>query len=171
MGWNCTIAVVRGARVADLAPMGWEATPETVSWDDATSSGFVDVAAWERDDLLVLAGGPLDLVEHAEALGALGPTYVGLFHSVTDTYVWEVAGDVGRRSWTWSAHEEVDSLGTPHPAEAGVAQLDEDALFDLLRAGGLVYDEALEQATFTVLAGTRAPATAPPRKRKRFGLF
>jgi hypothetical protein len=169
MGWNCTIAVVRSAIVTDLAALGWSPTSRTVGWEDATSSAFGAIAAHERDGVLVLASGGTDLVEATEALGTLGDVYLGLFQSVTDTYVWETAGGIGRRSWQWSMFEELSNVGTPHPAEAGITQLDEDALFDLLDAGGLVYDEHLEEATMVVLDTDGGRAGAP--RRKRFGLF
>lgn len=174
MGWNCTLAVARSASIADLARLGWRATSETVSWDDAASSSYAGLAAWERDGDVVLASGELFLLDHVEALGSLGDgAAIGFFHSVTDTYVWETAGLLGRRTWQWAEGVEIGDDGAPHPAEAGRERLDEDVLFELLAAVGLVYDERLEEATMRVL-DTAPPAldvTPEPRKRKRFGIF
>jgi hypothetical protein len=176
MGWNCTVALVRGATVADLGRLGWTPTPSTVAWDEATSSAFDGIAAWERDGDLVVASGGLQLLGEVERLGALADTCAGVLGSVSDTYLWETAGPAGesaRRLWHWSVGEVVLDSGTPHPAEAGVERLDEDAVLDLLQAAGLTWDDRLEEAAFVVLdtGGRGGEPSAPPRRRKRFGLF
>jgi hypothetical protein len=173
MGWNCTLVLVRGASLADLAAIGWTPTAATLAWDEVSSMGYDATAAWERDGDLVVASGGLDLIGEVERLGTLGETYAGLMKSVTDSYLWETAGPVGRRRWHWSSYEVILDLGTPHPAEAGIERLDADSLFGLLAAVGLTYDERLEEASFTQLdTGGRggAPTERPPR-RKRFGIF
>ncbi|WP_134766910.1 hypothetical protein [Nocardioides sp. 1609] len=176
MGWNCTIAVVHDASLADLVPLGWTPTTESVAWDEATGSGFEGIAGWERDGDVILASGGPDLVDAVERLGRVGPVHLGLFMSVTDVHVWETAGPVGRRTWSWTVDGPAVDEGAPHPAEAGIERLDEDTLFDLLAAGGLAYDERLEEATFVVLeTGLPDPGAVagPParRRKKRFGLF
>ncbi|MEO9324431.1 hypothetical protein ABFT23_13130 [Nocardioides sp. C4-1] len=174
MGWKAVIAVVHGVTIDDLSALRWTPTPGRHAWDESTEGLEGGVDAWQRDDVLVLAGG-VDIVDRIDDLGALGPTYAGLFMSTTDSYAWEVAAPSGRRSWQWSEGTESTSEGTPHPAEAGIERLDEDTLFELLGAAGFVYDERLESAGLVVLdlgqdaADEAAPA--PARRRRRFGLF
>ncbi len=152
MGWNCTVTLVTGAGVADLAAIGWVATDRTVTFEEATTSSFADVAAWQRGADLVLACGGLELAARTDHLATLGAVHSGLFQSVTDTYAWQVPGDDGGRTWAWSMGEEQLSDGEPHPAETGVARLDEDALLALLTAAGFRHDAELEAASFVVLA-------------------
>lgn len=146
MGWNCTIALVHDATLADLASIGWTPTGATVAWDEATSSGFGGVAAWERDGTLVLASGGLELSGADRELATLGTSYVAIFGSVSDTWV-----------LTGVDEEFLDS---------------EDALFDRLAAAGLTYDEQLEEASFVVLDTPSLVDDEPvARRKKRFGIF
>jgi hypothetical protein len=146
MGWNCTIALVHGATLGDLASIGWTPTSTSTTWQEATVSSFQGIAAWERDGTLVLASGDLELIGAHEALATLGPAYVAIFGSVSDT--WVLMG----------------------PTDEHLA--DEDALFERLAAVGLTYDERLEEASFVVLDTPSLTDDAPPpRRRKRFGIF
>ena len=165
-------------------------TAETVAWDQATSE-VEGVAAWQRDSDLVLASTGMELLDAVPALGALGPAYGALFMSTVGLYLWETAGAAGRRQWHWSEGECILDEGTPHPAESGTHELTEDSLFVLLSSvGGFTYDERLESAGFTLRdaevpsydydddawdagqdAARGAPAPAPPKRRKRFGIF
>ncbi|WP_182523935.1 hypothetical protein [Nocardioides dongkuii] len=170
MGWNSTITLVNGATLADLARLGWRVTDETLDWEEATMSAHEGIAAWSQGDTLVLASGGPELIESTDRLAALGPVRAGMFSSVSDTYVWRMAGPDQQREWVWSADEQVLDEGEPHPEEAALDSLDEDNLFHLLeRVGGLRFDEQLEEARFVVVdadgAGA-APEPAPePRKK------
>lgn len=171
MGWHCTITVIEGADLADLARVGWRVTDRTMAWDEASTSANQEVAAWAQGDRLVLTSGGPDLIDGTDQLATLGPVCAGLFQSVTDTYDWQAIGPDRRRRWMWSAYEQVLDEGEPHAEERGIEQLDEDALFLLLeRVGGLRYDERLEEARFVVVEPSRpAPVSAPRKKRRWFG--
>ena len=171
MGWNCTIAVVDGATLDDLAGIGWRVTGVTLDWETATTLDNEGFAAWVQDERVVIASGGLELQEQAERLSAVGPVCSALFQSVTDTYEWRMVGPDRRRTWAWSAYELQVDEGEPHPAETDVDRLDEDALFDLLTGvAGLRFDEELEGARFVVLElpGTPEPP-APTKRRRLFG--
>lgn len=165
MGWNCTITVVDGVQVGDLARLGWRVTDTSISWDEASTSAHEGIAAMAQDDKLVLTSGGLELLDETDRLASLGPVCVGLFSSVSDTYEWRMVAPGVRRAWAWSGHEPVLDEGEPHELETGLDGLDEDNLALLLeRVAGLRFDERLQEASAVVVEpGGAVPEPAPRR--------
>jgi hypothetical protein len=135
VGWNFAISVAAGATAADLRSSGAVVEDGTLTVDEATSSRFTGVAVLEHDAGLVFLNGDASLFEEAPRIAAAldRPLCTAVFHSVSDTWVWSIDGPGSDRRRVWSAGQEVEAVGTPHPAEAGIDTLDEDTLFDLLR--------------------------------------
>jgi hypothetical protein len=146
MGWNCVVSVAEGASLSDLRAAGAVVGDVTVTGADATSSSQAGTTVFERPAGLVFLNTDLQLLDDLPRVGAdLGvPVLTALFHSVSDSWMWQVdrRGELRRR--VWHAGEEAEDSGTPHPAEDVTAALDEDTLCDLLgRATGVWFDDDL----------------------------
>lgn len=140
------VAVATGTSLSDLVSGTALLGEERIAADFALSSDHTGAYVCERDDSLVFLCSDLSLLDLApriaEGLGATVST--AAFASVSDTWVWRVDGAGEPRLWVWSYGEEAANDGTPHPAEAGVFELDEDSLGAVLaRATGVILDAAL----------------------------
>lgn len=149
MGWNCVVSVAEGASLSDLRAAGAVVGDGTVTAADATSSSQPGTAVLERPAGLVFLNTDLQLLDDLPRIGAdLGvPILTALFHSVSDSWMWQVDRPGGQRRRVWHAGEEAEGSGTPHPAEDVTVPLDEDSLSDLLgRATGVWFDHDLMSA-------------------------
>ena len=138
MGWNCTISVVPGATLDDLRSAGISVSAERIYGDQATTGGSAGAAGELDGNLVLLASDPVGFDGFEELTRRIGRDgFDAIFSSVASTYVWRTVTAEGTRLLVWSQGEEVENSGPPHPAEAGLAELDEDSLFALLeRATG-----------------------------------
>lgn len=159
MGWNCTIAVVPDATLADLNAAGVPPQGSPLTGDGALSSSFQGVAAGERSGSVVLVCSDMSLLDGVEQLShRLGRRTVASasFGSTGDTWVWQVHGAGADRTWVWQSGEVVVDEGPAMDQEQAVEQLDEDGLFTLLAAvtGFTVDDDFLRSSC--------QPVTWPP---------
>ena len=146
MGWNCVVSVVEGESLSGLRGTGAVVGDASVIGADATSSSYADTTVLERPAGLVFLNTDLTLLDDLPRIVAdLGvPVLTALFHSVSDSWMWQVdrPGELRRR--VWHDGREVEDVGTPHPAEDVTAPLDGDSLSDLLvRATGVSFDHDL----------------------------
>lgn len=125
--------VVRAARVADLAPLGYRAVGSSITGDVAASSR-ADLSALQHDgDVVLLDAGYawIDLGERVVA-GLRRPVATALFGAVSDTFLFqlEVPGRAVRRV-AWSQGALADDTGARLPEEVD-EPLDEATLGRLL---------------------------------------
>ena len=127
------MVVVRDARVADLAPLGYRPTGMPIGGDVAASSR-ADLSALQHGPNVVLLDAGyawIDLGERvAAALGRAVAT--ALFGGTSDTWVFQL--DVpgrGQRRIVWSQGGLADETGAPIPEEPS-GPLDEERLGTLL---------------------------------------
>ena len=134
MGWNVAVVVVRDARVADLAPLGYRAFGMPVTGDVAAGSTGPELSALQHGAHTVLLDAGyawIDLGERVVA-GLRRPVATALFGSVSDTWLFQldVPGRETRRV-VWSQGQAADEAGARLPEEQP-GPLDEAALGTLL---------------------------------------
>lgn len=133
MGVNVAVMVVRGARVADLAPLGYRPTGMPIPGDVATSSR-AELSALQHDAHTVLLDAGYAWIDLGErvASGIGRPVATALFGSTNDTWLFQldVPGGAQRRI-VWSQGALADETGAPLPEEAA-GPLDEERLGRLL---------------------------------------
>jgi hypothetical protein len=146
MGWNCVVSVAENASLSDLRAAGAVVGDVTITGADATSSSHAGTTVLERPVGLVFLNTDLQLLDDLPRIRADlgGPVLTAFFHSVSDSWMWQVDRPGELRRLVWHAGEEAEDSGTPHPAEDVTAPLDEDTLSDLLgRATGVWFDHDL----------------------------
>jgi hypothetical protein len=133
VGVNVAVVVVRDARVADLASLGYRPTGMPITGDVAASSRAELSAMQHGSNVVLLDAGYawIDLVERvAQSLGR--PVATALFGSVSDTWLFQldVPGRATRRI-AWSQGALADDTGARLPDEQD-GPLDEERLGRLL---------------------------------------
>ncbi|GAA2172006.1 hypothetical protein GCM10009846_08230 [Agrococcus versicolor] len=133
MGVNVAVVVVRGARVAELAPLGYRPTGMPIPGDVAASSRAELSAMQHGANVVLLDAGFawIDLAERA-AQALARPVATALFGSVSDTWLFQldVPGRATRRI-AWSQGALADDTGARLPEEP-TGPLDEERLGTLL---------------------------------------
>lgn len=140
------MAVAEGASLSDLRAAGAVVGDVTVTGADATSGSHVGTSVLERPVGLVFLNSDLQLLDDLPLIVAdLGvPVLTALFHSVSDSWMWQADRPGETRRRVWHEGHEVENSGIPHPTEDLTAPLDEDSLSDLLgRATGVWFDHDL----------------------------
>ncbi|MFC7430897.1 MULTISPECIES: hypothetical protein [unclassified Agrococcus] len=129
MGVNLAAMVVRSARIADLAPLGYRPIGMPITGDVAASSR-AELSALQHDgDVVLLDAGYawIDLGERVVA-ALRRPVATALFGAVSDTWLFqlEVPGRPVRRI-AWSQGSLADDTGARLPEEVD-GPLDEESL-------------------------------------------
>lgn len=125
MGWNRSFVLFPDTGADEMSALGFAPAPALLGMCWGLEGGHVLVE--DVDSELAGQGSAL-----AAALGR--PVIEIEVHSVSDVYRWAVEGAEGtEREWLFVDGEEVANSGTPLPGEAGIGELTEDTMGDLVR--------------------------------------
>jgi hypothetical protein len=156
MGFNCMLAVVRDATVADLAAVGMTPVGEPVDGDEGLAAGTY-VLQQHGTDVVVLDGTSM-FIDAAPIIASLtGREVVGvILSSVADTYGLDAITPGGRRQVVSQEGEIVLDRGEALPGEP--AAWDEDTTLEL-------FERLSGRSTGDVLDAQGVPVRGPSAER------